>query len=316
VTMPNTGTEPGSVELDVAAADGTRLRALVDGAPAGADASVTVLLSHGWTLDSRTWGPVAGALLPGWGADGAGAARVVRYDHRGHGRSAEVPAATMTLEQLADDMAAVLSAVAPQGPLVLAGHSMGGMTLMALAERHPDLVASRVRGVALVATASGGIARADLGLPPRRAELVRRVEKRLHASPRWTGRPSLGDPRLLGPALRWLLLGPGADREAVRLTTTCVAACRPATVAGFRGALDAHERDAALAAFAQVPTVVLAGARDRLTPVSASRRIARALPSAALTIFPEAGHMLPVERVAGVAGRISALARAGARHPS
>jgi pimeloyl-ACP methyl ester carboxylesterase len=87
-----------------------------------------------------------------------------------------------------------------------------------------------------------------------------------------------------------------------------VAACRPLTMSGFRPTLEAHERDAALEAFAPIPTAVLVGSRDRLTPVSATRRIAYALPSAGLTIFPEAGHMLPVERAAGVAGRISALA--------
>src|SRR5205085_1418749 len=128
----------------VAGADGVALDVTVEGAGA-----VTVVLVHGWTLDSRAWGPVAAALAP--------SARVVRYDHRGHGRSAAVDPATMTIDQLADDLAVVIAAVAPDGPLVLAGHSMGGMTLMALADRHPGVLA-RVRGVALVATASGGIA--------------------------------------------------------------------------------------------------------------------------------------------------------------
>lgn len=288
--------------MEAVTVDGVRLH--VETAGPG-DAPVTVVLAHGWTLDSRTWRPVADALTAG-----AEAPRVVRYDHRGHGRSEAAASGSMTLERLADDLAGVIEAAAPNGPLVVAGHSMGGMTLMALAERHPELVADRVAGVALVSTASGGLAAANLGLPPRRAELVRRVEKRVYGSRYWTGRRRLGNPRLLTPALRWLLLGPGADLAAVRVTAECVAGCRPATVAGFRATLDAHERDAALAAFAKVPTAVLVGSRDRLTPVSASRRIAKALPSAGLTVFPDAGHMLPVERVAGVAGRISALVHA------
>ncbi|HVL83987.1 MAG TPA: alpha/beta hydrolase [Pseudonocardia sp.] len=286
---------------DLVTSDGVRLAVEVAGP---ARAPVTVVLVHGWTLDARTWGPVAAAL--------AGEVRVVRYDHRGHGRSDAVRAECMTLERLADDLAEVVAAAAPDGPLVLAGHSMGGMAVMALAERHPGLLARRVAAVALVATASGGLAAANLGLPPRRAELVRRLEKRVHASPRWLARERLGDPRLLGPALRWLLLGPRPTREAVRLTTLSVASCRPATMAGFRPTLDAHERDAALAAFAGIPTVVLAGGRDRLIPVSAARRIARALPSANLTILPDTGHMIPVERPAAVAGRIAALVRAAA----
>ena len=285
--------------MEVDAADGVALHALVDGP---ADAPVTLVLLHGWTLDSRTWWPVARIL-------GEQGVRVVRYDHRGHGRSAAVEPSTMTIEQLADDLVAVLAALAPDGPLVLAGHSMGGMTIMALAERHPELL-DRVAGVALVATSCGGLADATLGLSPRRAALVRQIEHWMSCSKRWASRRRLGDPRLLAPALRWLLLGRRPTREAVRLTVGSIAACRPLTVSGFRPTLDAHEREEALAAFAEIPTVVLAGSRDRLTPVRHARRIADALPGTALTIYPEAGHMLPVERAIGVAERISALVSA------
>lgn len=270
------------------AADGVGLHVGTHG-----DGPVTVVLAHGWTLDTRIWSPVAQRL--------AGSARVVAYDYRGHGRSDPAPASTMTLEQLADDLAAVVAATAPDGPLVLGGHSMGGMTAMALAERHPALVA-RVRGLALVSTASGGLAGTSFGLSPRAAVAVRAVERRVYATTRWERRSTLGSPRVLAPALRWLLLGPDADLTARRLTYAAVASCRPVTVSGFRPTLEAHERDAALAAFADVPTVVLVGAQDRLTPVSAARRITAALPSAGMTIYPGAGHMLPVERVAGVAG--------------
>jgi pimeloyl-ACP methyl ester carboxylesterase len=84
------------------------------------------------------------------------------------------------------------------------------------------------------------------------------------------------------------------------------------TVSGFRPALDAHERDEALAAFSRVPAVVLAGGRDRLTPLGQSRRICAALPSARLTIYPDAGHMLPLECAAGVAESLRVLVRGAA----
>ncbi|QJY44914.1 alpha/beta fold hydrolase [Pseudonocardia broussonetiae] len=280
------------------ASDGVPLHIEVEGPET---APVTVVLAHGWTLDSTTWAPVSSALAgPG--------ARVVRYDHRGHGRSGTADPASMTLDQLADDLAAVVAATAPTGPLVLAGHSMGGMTLMALAERHPDVVA-RAAGIGLVATASGGLANTSFGLPQRTVPVVRAVEERLFGSKRWAAGSRLGSPRALTPAAKWLLLGPDADREALRTTARSLAACRPSTLSGFRPTLAAHERDAALAAFAEIPTVVLAGSRDRLTPLPAARRIRAALPSASLTIFPEAGHMLPLERVAGVSGRLGALVR-------
>ncbi|MHA6780502.1 alpha/beta fold hydrolase [Pseudonocardia saturnea] len=286
-------------------ADGIELHVDVEGSGA---APVTVVLAHGWTLDSTTWAPVSAALAgPG--------VRVVRYDHRGHGRSGVADPATMTLDQLADDLAHVIAQTAPAGPLVLGGHSMGGMTLMALAERHPDVVA-RAAGIALVATAAGGLANTSFGLPQRTVPVLRAAEERLYGTKRWTSGSRLGSPRALAPAARWLLLGSDADPDAVRTTVRSLAACRPLTLSGFRPTLAAHERDAALAAFAEIPTVVLAGSRDRLTPVAAARRIRSALPSASLTIFPEAGHMLPVERVAGVAGRLSALVRGAATRRS
>lgn len=288
---------PAMSETSVSAADGAPLHVAMDG-PAGA--AVTVVLAHGWTLDSRTWGPVTAALT-------AAGARVVRPDHRGHGRSAPVDPSTMTVEQLADDLAAVVDTVAPAGPLVLGGHSLGGMAIMALAQRHPEIVA-RTRGVALVASASGGLANHTLGLPPALAALVARGEARLHHRPAWATRRSVGAPLLIAPGLRWLLLGRRPSRLARRLTVEVVSQCRPLTVSGFRPALDAHERDAALAAFSDIPTVVLVGSRDRLTPVRQAARIVAALPSAQLTVFPDAGHMLPLERVAGVASRLGRLA--------
>jgi pimeloyl-ACP methyl ester carboxylesterase len=280
-------------------ADGVRLAVEIDGPDR---APLTVLLVHGWTLDASTWGPVAEALV-----GGPHPPRVVRYDHRGHGRSDAVPPESMTIARLADDLAEVLAATAPDGPLVLAGHSMGGMTLMALAEQHPDLTA-RAAGLALVATASGGLAGLTFGLPARGAAVARRVDRRVRGV--GAGRATLGPPWLIAPGVSWLLLGRHPGAAARRLTVEAVAGCRPQTVAGFRPTLDEHERGAALAAYARTPTAVLVGTRDRLTPVAASRRIADALPSAQLTVFPGAGHMLPVERVDGVATRIAALVRA------
>lgn len=287
----------------VTGADGAALHVEIDGSQA---APVTVVLSHGWTLDGRTWGPVARSLV-----GGRAPVRVVRPDHRGHGRSEVVDPATMTLEQLADDLAEVIEVAAPTGPLVLGGHSMGGMTLMAMAERRPDIY-DRVQGIALVATASGGLAASTLGLPPWAAALFRTGEGALYGSARWKAGQRLGHPRLLGPALSWLLLGDRPSTEAYRISVETVAACRPGTVAGFRPALNAHERDAALATFASIPTAVLVGSKDRLTPVAASRRIHEALPSAELAVLPGAGHMLPVERVPEVAGRIGALVHGAA----
>lgn len=268
-------------------ADGLDLHGVVTGS-----GPVTVVLAHGWTLDSTCWEPVA-ARLEG--------VRVLRYDHRGHGRSAAADPSTMTIEQLADDLAAVLRAEVPEGPIVLAGHSMGGMTAMALAERHPAL-AARVVGLALVATAAGGL---GATFP----EWLRRVdENRFFASAAWTGRRSLArHPTVLEPAMRAMLVGRHPSRAALRRTSEVIAACRPTTLSGFWATLGAHQRQAALAAYADIPVHIMAGTRDRLTPPRYARRIREALPHARLTLFPDAGHMLPLERTDGVVCRIQAL---------
>jgi len=91
--------------------------------------------------------------------------RVVTWDQRGHGRSGTGPPASATIDQLGSDLSAVIDTVAPDGPLVLIGHSMGGMTVMALADRRPELFRERVLGVGLVSTSAGGLGRLDLGVP-------------------------------------------------------------------------------------------------------------------------------------------------------
>ncbi|MEQ3551507.1 alpha/beta fold hydrolase [Pseudonocardia nematodicida] len=292
--------------------DGTGLHVRESGPAA---AAVTVLLAHGWTLDERCWAPVADALV---GSVRTGPVpRVLRYDHRAHGRSDDTPGTSMTVEQLADDMAEVIAQRAPSGPLVLGGHSMGGMTVMALAQRHPELVASRVAGVALVGTASGGLgAAATLGMSGRPAELFLVGREKVTDSPLWTGRAELtAHPGVLRPGVARLLLGRRPGAAAVRATCEAIAACRPTTISGFTPTLTTHERDAALAAFADLPVELMVGARDRLTPPRFTYRIAAHLPRAAVTEFPDAGHMLPVERVGGVTARLAVLVRhaAGSR---
>jgi pimeloyl-ACP methyl ester carboxylesterase len=282
-------------------ASGAGLHVEQSGAP---DAPVTVVLSHGWTLDSRTWAPVAAELT----AAHRPPVRVIRYDHRAHGLSDGVPRAEMTLEALADDLAELIDQLAPAGPHVLGGHSMGGMTIMALAERHPRMVAERVAGIALVSTAAGGLAETTLGLSARTLGLVRKGEAKL-AEAAWVDRRQMLSkrPALIAPGVRALLLGKGADRGALKTTARCLADCRPGTMVGFRPTLDAHERDAALAAFRDIPIEVAVGTRDRLTPVAQSRRIVAGAGHARLNIYPGAGHMVPLERVDAVSARLNEL---------
>jgi pimeloyl-ACP methyl ester carboxylesterase len=273
--------------------DGTALYVSDSGAFDGA----TVVLAHGWTLDHTTWDRVA-AQLPG---------RVLRYDHRGHGGSSPAPLGTATIEQAADDMAELIVDRVPTGPIVLVGHSMGGMAAMALAERHPALFRDRIAAVGLVATSCGGLSELTLGLPKWLASRVMAAERRINTRIAGMSRPSLGRPA--GPGLRWLLFGSGAAKADVRATAEQVGRCHPASMVGFRASLSEHERRSALAELRKTPVTILAGGADRLTPLSHARAIADELPAGRLAICPKAGHMLPYERDAEVAAHIRALIR-------
>lgn len=266
-----------------------------------ADATATVVLHHGWTQDHTTWDDVTPLL--------ARTLRVVRYDARGHGHSDAGRPGTATVEQLADDLAAVIRQTAPTGSLVIAGHSLGGPVVIAFADRHPELM-ERVAGLALVATSGAGIGRDILGLPL----LVTRPAMRL--APYVLGpvgrvplRRMTRYPAVLSPALRAGLFGPGAaTAERRRRTAAQVARSHPPTVAALARALVGHDMSAELAALGRTTVAILAGTHDVLTPVAHSHALATALPHASLTVYKGAGHMLPYERTADVAAEIAALA--------
>src|SRR5690349_11030924 len=159
----------------VATPDGVRLYVTEHGDP---EADLTVVFLHGWTLDSRLW-HAQFTDLPG---QLNGAARTLAFDLRGHGRSAACARHATTLAQLADDLAAVLAERVPHGRVVLVGHSMGGMTIMEYADRHPDDFAGRVAGVVLIATSAEGTTHTTYGLGaaglgPALAWLIRRMEQ-------------------------------------------------------------------------------------------------------------------------------------------
>ena len=145
--------EPSSVTAD----DGVRL-SCAEIEPAVGRAALTVVLVHGFALDRRTWHFQRSALAELTDPS----VRQVIFDLRSHGRSERAARESCTLDQLGQDLAAVIRALAPDGPLVLVAHSMGGMAVMALAEQDPALFAERVAGVALIATSAGEVGSSGL----------------------------------------------------------------------------------------------------------------------------------------------------------
>ncbi|WP_199433912.1 alpha/beta fold hydrolase [Qaidamihabitans albus] len=275
--------------------DGTALHVELAGPR---EAATTLVLVHGWTQDRRTWNRVVGQLPP--------ERRVLRYDLRGHGASAPARPGTATIDRLADDLAELLTARVPDGRLVLAGHSMGGMTIMALADRHPRLVGDRVDGVAFVATSCGGLDRITLGLPGVAGSGAARAERRLAdllVSYRRDALPVR--PAAARAGARWLVFGRRPRRADVASVADQLRRAHPASIGGFQQDISLHDRRTALAALRTTRTVVLAGDRDRLCPLPHAEAIAAELPGARLVRCPGAGHMLPQERPHEVAAQLT-----------
>ena len=270
------------------------------------DSAVTLVLVHGWTQDHRTWDFVLPHLDPG--------VRVLRYDLRGHGGSSPARPGGATIARLADDLAELVAARVPDGPLVLAGHSMGGMTLMVLAERHPSLVRDRLAGAAFVATSSGDMDRLTLGFPGLVGRGVTRFEPRLaRLLARLRGDSLRLRPGLVRSVARRLVFGDRPGRAQVDSVVEQLLRAHPASAGMFLDAIASHRGVGGLGALCDVPSVVLAGEQDRLCPLAHAKVIADELPDAEFVRYPGAGHMLPQERPYEVARRISVLVRTAAR---
>lgn len=271
--------------------DGLRLHVEEDGDPGS---PVTVVFSHGFTAQLEEFLLQREALR--------GRAHMVFYDQRGHGRSPLGDPRNATMEQLGRDLAAVIAQRAPTGPVVLVGHSMGGMTLMTFARQHPEVVRDRVAGAFLLATSAGELVTTGL-----LGALVR-IGTSLHLTPLW-----LRGLRLVAPLLervrrrgtrvgyffyeRYLFGCDDARPELVRLVQDLLEACPMTTSAAFYPAFLSHDERDSLPVLAQVPTTVLVGDCDRLTPAAHSRRMAVELgPSTRLVVVPGAGHSVNITR--------------------
>jgi pimeloyl-ACP methyl ester carboxylesterase len=291
-------TEPlGGTELPIVSADGTRLHAIVLEPPPGPAGTATVVLAHGWTEQLSFWGPVIHQLH-------ARGLRTVAYDLRGHGSSGLAADDDYSIERFGEDLEAVLDAAdTPADALVVAGHSLGAISIAAWAADHE--VPSRVAGAALVNTGVDDLIGGALVL----GELGKRL------NPRWLSRAVLGSsarlPALSTPVehalIRRVAFGPTATTAQVAFYERMLMQT-PGNVRAAAGiALSDLHLGSALAKLT-VPTLVIAGDRDRLTPPDHSRRIAAALPSpAGLLQLDRTGHMAPLERPAEVADAIASL---------
>ncbi len=285
---PHLTDRPGGTRLRTH--DGLELHVLVEGAD---DAGLTVVLAHCWTSDHDSWRYQVRDLRHRFGDR----VRVVSYDHRGHGASDPTPREDATIENLGRDLSDLIDTHTPTGDLVLAGHSIGGMTVMALAEQRPDLFAERVRGVLFVATSGGSLHEVTLGLPPV-GRLVRdQVPAALALrSMMLSRRRRRSAPVIEAEVARRFLFGEPMRLRDHALTVEGIINTPAASMRGFFEDVMRHDRLEGLAALGGVPVRVMVGDRDVLTPPSHAELLAEAIPGARLTVAPDAGHMLPLER--------------------
>jgi pimeloyl-ACP methyl ester carboxylesterase len=282
---PMPGIEPDERRV-VLADDGTELNVEIGGR---ADSDLTIVFTHGFLARAAEFDPQWESVL--------GRARLVRYDHRGHGRSGALRKAS-NVEQLGADLGRVLDEAAPSGPLVLVGHSMGGMTIMALAEQRPDLFGDRVRGVMLLATGAGHtidghpFENAWRAIGRRRLLAPGLLLLRLLAPAQERFRPR--NTWLMRRVTRFLLFGTqDANPSLVAQIQQMLEEPPLRTAAALHGALLRHDKRDALTVLARVPVAVVGAQDDRLTRVEHSYEIARTIgPSAELTVVPGAGHAL------------------------
>ncbi|WP_431955545.1 alpha/beta fold hydrolase [Nocardia lijiangensis] len=284
--------------------DGVELAVREYGPPT---ADLTVVLLHGHCLRTESWTYVRDRLMrhyPG--------ARVVCYDHRGHGDSAAASRQTYTLEQLGHDLRDVLDTVAPTGPVVLVGHSMGGMAALTYVGQYPHQIGARIVGIALVATAAGGLADTGLGRLLRNPALSL-FQAAVRCAPSLMHHAKLMACKVFAPLVRTAefgdrKVGPAvlALADAMRNQTSIV------TMASFLSVFATYDQTTALAALSKIPTLVLCGSADLITPPSHSVAIAAAVEYSDLVLVDGAGHSIILEqplRVAESIGRL--LARAG-----
>lgn len=280
---------PEFVRLD----DGVELHVEIDEAHASAPwRDLTVVFVHGYALNQDCFHYQRLALR--------GSVRLVLYDQRSHGRSGRGTPESSTMEQLAADLEAVLDEVAPTGPVVLVGHSMGGMTILELARVAPELFGERIVGVTLMSTSAGEMAHVTLGLPsfaarslralaPSVIQLGRRTTQLLERS-----RQLSGDLAVL--VTKVYAFADDVPVELVDFSLEMINATPLDVLAEFYPALSEHDAFDVLDVLNGTETLVIVGAQDLLTPPEHSRMLVQGIPGAELEILDPGGHLVMLER--------------------
>jgi pimeloyl-ACP methyl ester carboxylesterase len=278
---------PGS-EQRVTSFDGTELAVNVIG-PEGAP---TLVFAHGITLDMTAWHFQWRDLSDEY--------RCVMYDQRGHGRSAKPENGDYSVEALGRDLKAVLDATGTDAPVVLVGHSMGGMSIVSFAELFPEEFETRIQAVVLANTAAADVVKEVLGgLAARVGKFILPTPKRLLSKPErafWVRSGALGlSPDIAFLVVRLTNFGSDASPSVVDHVAS-IAGQAPAEVWTDLIVSVAEINLAHALEHITVPTLVLVGDVDRITPPASALAVKRKLPKGRMVVLRDAGHCAMLER--------------------
>ncbi|WP_375429811.1 alpha/beta fold hydrolase [uncultured Friedmanniella sp.] len=277
---------------DVTTPDGVVLHTEID-PPADPEDDLTVVFVHGYALSLECWHFQRVHLRQ----LGANRPRAVLYDQRSHGRSTRSAPERCRLPVLTDDLVQVLEEVVPPGPVVLVGHSMGGMTIMRLAQTRPELFGSRVLGVALFSTAAGEMA--DYSpLPAIPGRMFSSVAPGLLAA--LNRLPRLVERRGSGSDLSYLVTrrmsyGSAVGVDEVEFMSEMLSRTPLEVLTDFYPAFAELDEYRALEVLRRVEAAVVGGENDLILPIERTERIRELLPEADARCLPACGHMGMIE---------------------
>jgi pimeloyl-ACP methyl ester carboxylesterase len=294
VAHPPVGDLPPEELEAVTSFDGTRLEMRA----AGPSEGPTLVLAHGFSLDMTAWG----LLWPELAVD----YRVVAFDQRSHGLSDAAAHGDLSVRAMGRDLVAVVESDAAPEPVVVIGHSMGAIAMLAASEQRPDLFGARIVGAVLIGGAAEELVRGAIGsvadlVRPRlgtissaakRVDLLRRA---VLASPGDVG----------GIVTRLTQFGPDAPAHLVDTVVRLAAAARPEVwTHGLAELLEVDFRHSLPRV--RVPVLVVVGEHDRVTPPATAVELAGSLPDARLVVLAGSGHLPMLERPNELAKEIRA----------
>ena len=297
----------GSLRSDpitVVADDGVPLHAEVDELPQPSDQpALTLVFCHGYALNLDCFHfQRAGAQ---------GRVRAVFYDQRSHGRSGRSPRDHATIARLGSDLERVIDDLTGNDPVVLVGHSMGGMTVLSLAERRPELFGTKIVGAALIATTAGGL---DIGrllfplMPGGFGDgIATRVVRTLSRSSALVDRV-----RGLGRDIATVItdtyaFGGDVPASYVDFVYRMLDETPFSVVADFFPAFASLDHWVHLEPFSRVPTAIICGTKDKITGIHHSRKLHSHIQGSDLLECQGAGHLVVMESHAEVNAELDAL---------